>query len=51
MLTGGGQVGAVVAVQDVEFFFFRATDAQVDDGPVGAGFGVFGGPDCLFRCR
>ena len=46
VLTGGRQVGAGVAVQDVVFFFLRATDAQVDDGPVGAGFVVFGGPGC-----
>jgi hypothetical protein len=45
-LTGGRQVGAGGAVQNVVFFLVRLADAEVDDGPVRALFGVFGGPGC-----
>jgi hypothetical protein len=48
-LTGGRQVRAGSAVQDVVFFLVRLADAEVDNGPVGAGFSVFGGPGWGFR--
>lgn len=50
-LTSSRQVRAGGAVQNVIFFLVRGTDAKVDNGPVGALFGLVGGPDCFIpRC-
>ena len=47
-LTGRRQVRAGGAVQDVVFLLLRVADAEVDNGPMGAGFGLVGRPGRWF---